>query len=142
MFGSRLKIEVVKGTTEGISYRGERQRRETVLLKIGRHSISRRAFQLGAFLAVCQLLDGVLTWVGLNLFGLKIEGNSFLKLLMEAYGSFPVLFITKLVALVLVGFLTVYSHRRRWFRPVIALLCLIYLALAVIPWVFIISSQR
>ena len=141
MFGSRFKIEVVKGTTEGISYKGERQRRETVLLRVGRHSISKRAFQPGLFLAVCQLLDGILTWIGLSIFGVHMEGNTFLNMLMQAYGSFPVLFVSKLVALVLVAFLTLYAHRRHWFRPVIALLCFIYLALAVLPWVFLISSH-
>ncbi len=142
MFGSKLKIEVVKGTTEGISYSGKKQRRDTVLLRFGRHSISKRAFQLGLFLAVCQLLDGMLTYAGLSIFGIRMEGNAFLHMLMEAYGSFPVLFVTKLIALVLVGFLTIYSHRRHWFRPVIAVLCLIYLLLAVFPWVALISAHK
>jgi len=142
MLGSKLKIEVVKGTTEGISYSGQKQRRQTLLLKVGRHSISKRAFQLGLFLAICQLLDGMLTYVGLSIFGIQMEGNAFLGMLMEAYGSFPVLFVTKLIALVLVGILTIYSHRRHWFRPVIAFLCLLYLVLAVFPWIAFISAHK
>ena len=138
----RLKIEIVDGVTDGITYRGEKKRRHTVLLKVGRHSISHKAFMLGALLAIFQLLDGLLTYIGVKIFGVAIEGNSFLQILMRAYGAFPALFVSKIIALGLVFMLTGYAHRRKWIRPVIAVLCLIYLAFAVIPWVYIISSRH
>ncbi|NMC61785.1 MAG: hypothetical protein GYA55_01315 [SAR324 cluster bacterium] len=142
IFGSKIKIEVVEDEAEGISYRGEKRRRRTVLLRVGRHSISKRAFQLGLFLALFQIFDGILTYVGLTLFGLEMEGNAFLNMLMEAFGSFPVIFVSKLIALILVGGLTLYAHPRPWFRPVIVILILTYLVLAVLPWTFIISGQH
>lgn len=142
LFGSSLKIEIVEDDADGISYHGVKKRRRTTLLRIGRHSISKRAFQLGLFLAVCQLLDGILTYVGLALFGIEMEGNKFLAMLMEAFGSFPVLFLSKLLALILVGGLTLYAHPRPWFRPVIVALIIAYLLLAVYPWVFLISSHH
>ena len=142
MVFKRFKIEIVEGVTEGISYRGETKRRQTVLLKIGKHSISKKAFQLGALLASFQLLDGFLTYLGVRIFGIAIEGNSFLQSLMHAYGTSPTLFASKILALGLVFMLTGYAHRRKWIRPIIAVLCLIYLTFAVAPWVYIISAQE
>jgi uncharacterized membrane protein len=140
MLWKKLGFEVVQGITEGISYSGQRKRRHTILLKIGTYSISKKALELGLLLAVFQMLDGLLTYLGLTLLGVDMEGNAFLHKLMHAYGAFPVLFLTKIVALALVILLTSYAHRRKWIRPIIAILCLTYLALAVIPWTYIIAS--
>lgn len=137
----RLKIEIVEGTTEGISYRGERRRRKTVLLRVGELSISKRALEVGLFLAICQLLDGMLTYLGLSLFGIEMEGNRILAFMMKTWGSFPVLFVSKIMALILVGFLTVYSHKRRWFRPIIVALALLYIVLAVLPWIYVLAAH-
>lgn len=138
----RLGVKVEPGETEHISLRGKRERRPTVLIRVGGWSLSKRAFLLGLLLAVCQLLDGLLTYIGLTLLGVHMEGNVFLRSLMHAYGTAPTLFISKLAAVVCVGILMFQAHQRRWVRPIIALLILIYLALAVIPWTYIISSQH
>lgn len=138
-----LRFEVVQGETEHITYGGKRVRRPTVLIRVGHLSISKRAFLLGLALILCQALDGVLTWLGLRLLGIHMEGNAFLRELMYAYGTAPVLFIAKLASLICVGFLTFFAHRRRWIRPLIALLIAVYLGLAVIPWtVVIVRHQR
>lgn len=142
MTQKKFNFEVVEGVTEGISYTGKRQRRRTVLLKLGNHSISLKAFKLGLILGVFQILDGLLTYVGLNLMGVGMEGNAFLRSLVHAYGSFLALFVTKTVALALVITLTLFAHKRKWIRPIIFVLCLIYLTLAVMPWVYIISTEK
>lgn len=134
------RIRVEDGETDHVTYRGDRIRRPTVLIKVGELAISKRAFLLGTFLAVCQILDGFLTYLGVSLRGVQMEGNTFLRVLMYAYGATAVLFFAKLFALLAVILLTVYAHRRRWIRPLIATLIAIYLALAIIPWVYIISS--
>ncbi len=140
MLWKKLGVEIVQGVTEGISYSGQRRRRHTILLKVGTFSMSKKALELGLLLALFQVLDGFLTFLGLHLLGINMEGNAFLHTLMQAYGAFPVLFLTKIVALALVILLTSYAHRRTWIRPIIAILCLIYLALAVVPWTYIIAS--
>lgn len=140
MLFSNFKIQEVKGETEHVSYRGKRERKPTVLIRVGKWSMSKKALTLGLLLAVCQIWDGTLTYVGLHLLGVQMEGNAFLRSLMIAYGKAPVLVGAKIFALTLVGILTFSAHRRRWIRPVIAMLVSVYLCLAVIPWVYIISA--
>lgn len=137
-----VRFEIVEGEREGIAYGGKRHRKKTVLLKVGRYSISLRAFQLGMILIACQILDGLLTYIGLRLYGVRMEGNVFLKELMIAYGTFTTLFCAKLFAFFCIVILTIYAHKRRWIRPFIAAMCGIYLILAVIPWIYIISSAH
>lgn len=138
----RFSFEIVNGETEHLTMGGRRLRRPTVLIRVGRWSFSKRAFLLGILLAVMQLFDGVLTYFGVRLMGIPMEGNAFLRDLMTAYGTAPVLFLAKTLAIICVFILTVSAHRRRWMRPLIAALIVIYLALAVCPWVAIISTRH
>ncbi len=139
-----IKFEVVKGETEHISFTGKRTRRPTILMKVqtkvGSVSLSRKALLLGLALGICQISDGILTYLGLHFLGVHMEGNGFLRELMHAYGMLPALFAAKLFALVLAGVLMFHAHQRRWIRPIILILVVVYLALAVVPWVFIISK--
>src|SRR4051812_23990053 len=95
----KIPFEIVHGETEHISFSGKRARKPTVFLRIGKKSVSKRAFQLGALLAICQILDGILTYVGLSSAGIHMEGNQFLGAMMYAYGIAPALFIIKTGAL-------------------------------------------
>lgn len=137
-----MKFEVVEGETDHISYSGERIRRKTTLIRVGKYSFSRKAFLLGATLVLCQIWDGALTYLGLRLLGVGMEGNAFLRALMHAYGQAPVLFAAKISAIIMVVWLTFHAHSRKWIRPIIFLLIVIYLALAVAPWAYIISQER
>ena len=136
-----VKFNIEEGETDQITYSGKRQRRKTVLLKVGQRSISKKALQLGLILALCQILDGLLTYIGLSLMGVRMEGNSILRTLMHSYGNAPVLFFSKFIAITMIVALTLESHRRRWIRWIIVLLIIIYLGLAVIPWTYLISSR-
>lgn len=136
-----MKFEVVDGETEHVSFDGKRKRNPTVLIRVGRVSFSKQALTLGAVLVICQIFDGFLTYLGLRIHGTEMEGNNFLRNLMEAYGTAPALAIIKLSAIALVVLLTFHAHKRKWVRPIIFLLAAVYLALAVVPWVYIISSH-
>jgi hypothetical protein len=140
MFGKLFGFEIVKGETEHISFSGKRARRPTVLIRVGRLSLSKKAFLLGLTLAICQVLDGLLTYVGLSLLGVHMEGNAFIRTLVIAYGAAPALFMVKLIAILLATLLMFQAHQRRWVRPLIAMLILIYFGLAVVPWTYIISA--
>lgn len=142
MIWKRVNLRGVPGETEHISISGKRMRRPTVLIHVGTWSLSKRAFLLGLLLAGCQVLDGLLTYVGLSLLGVHMEGNSFLRSLMLAYGTAPALFLVKLFAVLMAGILMFQAHHRRWVRPVITVLILIYLSLAVFPWTYIISQTQ
>jgi uncharacterized membrane protein len=136
-----MRFEVVKGETEHVTLSGRRVRNPTVLIRVGRVSLSRQALIVGAILATVQVLDALLTYAGLRFLGVDMEGNAFLRSLMVAYGTAPALLAVKVVALLLVCGLTIHAHTRRWMRPVIVALCVIYLALAVLPWTYIISRH-
>jgi uncharacterized membrane protein len=140
-----IKFDVVEGETEHISFTGQRTRKATVLMRLrtksGTVSLSKKAVSLGLLLIICQILDGLLTYIGLRILGVNMEGNSFLRSLMHAYGMLPALFFAKCVALLLVGILMLYAHKRKWIRPIIFLLAVIYLSLAVIPWIVLISNS-
>jgi uncharacterized membrane protein len=136
-----MRFEVIKGETEHVTFRGRRIRNPTVLIRVGRISLSRQALIVGAALAIFQVLDALLTYAGLRCLGVDMEGNGFLRSLMTAYGTAPALVVVKMIALIFVCVLTLHAHTRRWMRPVIVLLSLIYLALAVVPWTYIISHH-
>jgi len=135
-------IQVVKGDTEHISFSGKRVRRQTILVQVGKLSLSKKALILGVALVLCQILDGLLTYFGLELLGIHNEGNGFLRMLIETYGTAPALFFAKIAAIGLAIALMLDSHKRRWVRPIIALLVIIYMVLAIIPWTFILAKTN
>ena len=96
---------------------------------------------IGTALALCQLLDGLLTYVGLSLMGIHMEGNGFMRTLMYYYGMAPALFFVKIIALGIAIGLSLHSHNRRWMRPVLVGIVAFYLVLAVVPWTILISKE-
>ncbi len=136
------RISFEHGDTEHITFSGERLRKRTILMRVGKLSLSKKAFILGAGLIICQVLDGVLTFYGLQIFGVQNEGNQLLRFLIEQYGSSPVLLIAKSIAISLAIFLMLDSHKRVWLRPVVALLFGIYVTLAILPWSYLISRHH
>jgi len=134
-------FKVEAGETEHVSFNGRRRRNPTVLIKVGRLSLSRQALLLGVALVVCQLLDGLLTWAGLTALGVELEGNTFLRHYMEQFGLGPVLLVAKGCAILLAVALMLHAHSRRWIRPwLLGVVCL-YLCLAVLPWAWIVSHH-
>ena len=84
-----------------------RIRKPTVHIRMGSLSVSRKALLLGLSLVLLQIADGLLTYSGLQLFGISMEGNSFLRSLMHQSGSIStVLFFPKLFAISIIIWLT------------------------------------
>jgi len=84
-----------------------------------------------AFL-LAQACDGVLTYVGVSLHGLDIEGNPLLGWLMNQVGHGAALAAAKMVA----GGLGIALHLAAVHR-VVAALAAFYLVVAVVPWIVI-----
>jgi hypothetical protein len=84
-----------------------------------------------AFL-LAQASDGVLTYIGVSIYGLRVEGNPVIGWLMSAMGQGPALATAKLTA----GFFGVALHLSSVHRAV-ALLAAFYIAVAVVPWLAI-----
>lgn len=84
-----------------------------------------------AFL-LAQALDGVLTYVGVNTFGARIEGNPLVGWLMATCGEGLGLAAAKVTA----GGFGILLHLSG-VHMVVALLTLFYVTVAIIPWVAI-----
>ena len=81
---------------------------------------------------LAQASDGVLTYVGVSIYGLHMEGNPLVGWLMAAMGEGPGLAAAKLTA----GCFGIALHLSAVHKAV-ALLAFFYLTAAVIPWVAI-----
>ncbi len=79
-----------------------------------------------------QALDGVLTYVGVSVYGPHMEGNPLIAWLMEALGEGPALAAAKLVA----GTFGIALHLSAVHKAV-ALLAAFYVVVAICPWVAI-----
>lgn len=79
-----------------------------------------------------QLLDGLLTYVGVTLYGTDIEGNPLITWLMAAMGEGPALATAKLTA----GFFGIVLHLSA-VHMAVAFLAVFYIAVAIVPWMLI-----
>lgn len=79
-----------------------------------------------------QASDGVLTYVGVSLYGIGIEGNPLLVWLMGTMGEGPALAAAKLAA----GGFGIALHLSAVHR-VVAFLTLFYIVVAIGPWLTI-----
>jgi uncharacterized membrane protein len=84
-----------------------------------------------AFL-LAQALDGVLTYVGVNTYGPRIEGNPIVGWLMGTFGEGLGLATAKVTA----GGFGILLHLSG-VHMAVALLTVFYVAVAIIPWVAI-----
>ena len=78
---------------------------------------------------IVQCLDGVLTYLGVSIWGPSIEANPLISSAIAVAGPIPGLAGAKLVAIAL----GIILHLRR-VHNVVALLTLIYLTVAILPW--------
>jgi uncharacterized membrane protein len=81
---------------------------------------------------IAQASDGVLTYVGVSTYGLRIEANPLIGWLMSLVGQGAALATAKVAA----GLFGIALHLSAVHRAV-AILAAFYLAVAVFPWVAI-----
>ena len=101
---------------------------------------SRTIIKLGAILILLQVLDGVLTGIGMNIHGTAAEGNIFLRMLMEQWGYIPAIVTVKTFAIGVVCVLCMLSSMVAWIKHAMRVIIGIYLLAAVIPWAMILTS--
>ena len=85
------------------------------------------------FLAA-QLCDGACTYLGVHHFGLDIEANPIVGWYIAALGVGYALIVTKAMAIACGALLHLFSRHR-----VIGALTILYLALAVKPWIHLLA---
>jgi hypothetical protein len=95
---------------------------------------------LGIVLSLLQILDGVLTAIGISFLGTSAEGNILLRGMMDMIGYIPTLFILKLMAIGVIYFLCSLAEQVKWIPLAMTALIFVYTTFAVIPWTVIIGS--
>jgi len=103
---------------------------------------SREIITLGVFLCILQVVDGVLTSLGVGAFGVSAEGNAFLRFLMEQMGHIPALILTKSLAVFVTFVLCLLSSSVSWVSHALKCVIGVYLLAAIVPWTLILLSDR
>lgn len=114
-------------------------RNATIIIEV--EPPSRALIYFAIFFVSLQILDGMLTSIGMARFGVHSEGNPLLKDLMIRFTPDQALVAVKTLAVLMVVTLTVVAKRISWIRDIIGLLSCIYLFAAIIPWVYIITHH-
>ncbi|MCB0343789.1 MAG: hypothetical protein KDD66_01660 [Bdellovibrionales bacterium] len=98
---------------------------------------ARSVIEIGVLLMLFQAMDGVLTTIGINRFGLAAEGNPVLRQLMVEFGHIPTLTILKSTAIIIVLALTLIAARLPWVKNAMSALTCLYFFTAIVPWTYI-----
>lgn len=96
---------------------------------------------LAIALVFFQIVDGILTAIGMSRFGIGMEGNPALRAGMGALGVVPTLAIAKTVAISIIIWLRLVGEKVAWVGEALALIALTYLSAAVVPWGIIILQS-
>ena len=92
-------------------------------------------------LTFLQLLDGILTGVGVINFGPEIEANSIIRFLIESWGVIPALLTVKAFALLVIIALCSMVPKVTWLAAAMKAIIVLYIFAAIIPWTMILSFQ-
>lgn len=104
-------------------------------------SITKEIIILGLVLASLQVIDGVLTGIGVSHFGIEIEGNILIRSLMEQIGYVQALILVKGFALAVIVAICSLAGKVKWLGFAMRGIAIIYIAAAVIPWSFVIAKH-
>ena len=92
---------------------------------------------LCAILCLIQAMDGVFTSIGIQRFGVAMEGNPLLRSLMEQFGCIPTLGAVKLLAIIAIIGISLYASYYRWINNALRAVMLTYFFAAILPWTYI-----
>lgn len=104
-------------------------------------SIPTDVIVIGLILATLQILDGVLTAIGMYQYGQGMEGNVLLRSLMAVIGYIPALVIVKSCSIGLIALLCTQATKMTWLKPALYGVIALYTFGAVIPWTYILVSD-
>ena len=96
---------------------------------------------IGLVVAALQILDGVLTAIGVNHFGVQAEGNPLIRHFMLLIGPNLALFFVKSFAVLIVATLCVLARRVFWIAHALRGVAMTYLLCAIVPWTHIILTK-
>lgn len=102
---------------------------------------SREIVSLCALLILLQILDGLLTGLGMHFLGVHFEANPLLRSLMLQYGYVEALLFSKGLAICIILVLCGLSHAVHWLKYALQIMVGIYLTVAIIPWAYILCQR-
>jgi len=115
--------------------------RRPVLIQSHARTFSSELATLGIALAFLQILDGFLTAVGMAQFGIHMEGNTLLRVLMNEVGYIPALIAVKSLALGVIFGLCTYAPKIRWLKTAFQGIIALYVVAAILPWSVILTME-
>ncbi len=96
---------------------------------------------LASFLIILSLFDWFLTYQAVSTWGIRVEGNSLLKILMMEIGHQQALLYVKGLTIFNALILTVIAKNCKIAKQIISLVCLLYLFGGVLPWIYLLYYQ-
>ena len=91
----------------------------------------------GIVLSLLQAADGILTSMGINRFGMSMEGNPLLRTVMEHFGHIPTLAVLKTIAIFVIFGLIFASAKIPWVKSALGAVSFVYFFAAILPWTYI-----
>jgi hypothetical protein len=92
-------------------------------------------------LAALQILDGLLTGIGMAQFGVHMEGNALLRTLMHHVGYIPALVLVKTLSLGVIASLCFCAPKIRWLKHAFQGIIALYVVAAILPWSVILTME-
>lgn len=105
------------------------------------HTISKDIIILGLIVATLQVMDGILTGIGISRYGIEAEGNLFIRTLMQQFGWVQALVLVKGFSVVIIATLCLLSTVVHWVPRAMKIVIAIYLCGAIIPWTAVLLSK-
>ena len=113
----------------------------TALTRAGLKLPSREIVILAGVMALLQVLDGLLTAVGVTHLGTAAEGNVLIRHLMHEVGALPALAIVKGIAVIVVGMLCLLAGTVAWLAMAFRYMICLYVGAAILPWSALLISK-
>jgi len=86
-----------------------------------------------------QVLDGILTAIGMERLGIQAEGNVILRYFMELLGHVPALVIMKSFAIAIIICLCQAANTYSWIKYALQGVNVLYICAAILPWMIVLD---
>jgi hypothetical protein len=134
------ELVINSGHTETVTLGGIYSSAKSYLYRLVNRKISTSELVfLALTLTFLQILDGIMTGIGVITFGPDIEANLFIRGLILSFGVVPALIIVKTFALMVIIALCSMVHRVTWLACALKCIIVLYIFAAIIPWTMILA---
>jgi len=108
-----------------------------LIIPNSRLSLIRR---LAWLLILFQVLDGLLTLLGISFFGVEVEGNPLVRQIIQTVGPSFGIGLVKLATIAIICCICVYGYKVSWLSRAMSGVASIYFFCALVPWSVVFGS--